>query len=277
MGSGKLCEQVGRELIGRKVGVGKDERRCEGDFAPKQEHPDSAADSNKKEEKEEKEELMAVDMTGAPENKDDTPQSAQAVGSERFNVQAMSGIYNHGAYGQIEVSIAPRSAPFQDKAARLNDTEIINRKSEQRHMSPGIASPSVIHVAFKGKRTFKTTILLHSAGPTATDLQTVDRTFFTMEKLWAHGSLTSDAVPGLPEGHGKEGDHNYPFKQAPIWESQQILASGACFEHKSDKKKRLGMVLANTESFEAAMRKGDAKDRPLEDWQMKMVWFDRVE
>lgn len=274
MGGNKLAEQVGRELIGKKIGVVKDERRCEGKFAPKKE--DSASDLELTgKNREGAVEVAAPSITAAPQRTSDIREGSWSAMPEHFDAQSMCGMYTHGAYGQIEVSVAPSSASLRSKDATLHDARII--RSDQNYEPSGCDSDFVMHAVLQGVRTWKTSILLHPPPHAAKSVQTDDRTFLTLEKLWQHGSLTHDYVPRLPAGHGKVDDAKCPFKQEALLQTMQTIPCGACFEHLSNGKKRLGMVLANTEFTEATTREEDVKDLPLEDWQMKMVWFDKIE
>jgi len=275
-GGGKLSEKIGRELIGKKIGIGKDERRCEGDFAPRQDGLKVDTDAVRGGDRGDLAEPTAISITAAPESAPEPQQASSTALSEHFDVQAASGLYWHGAYGQVQVSIASPSASTKSRSPTLDDVRILRKTPESKSEPSDKVSDLAIHVAFQGPRTFKTTILLHPPPPAVSSVHTAKHTFLTLEKLWAHGSLTSDLIPDLPKGHGKADDAKYPFKQVALWESIQILPSGACFERTEDGEKILGMILANTESMEAATRSGGEKDMPLEDWQMKMVWFDRV-
>jgi len=276
MEGNKLAEQVGRELIGRKIGIGKDERRREGNFAPKQEGSVSNMSSTNKN-KEDTAEATATSIIGAPERASDVRQMSRSAIPEHFDAQSMCGMYSHGAYGQLEVNAAPISASLSSKDATLLDARIIRETSDQEQEVSGNVSDFVMHATFQGARTWKTSVLLHPPPLVAESVQTDKHKFLTLEKLWARGSLTYDSIPDLPKGHGREDDEIYPFKQEALLQSLHIIPCGACLEHISNGKKRLGMILANTESTEAAMRQGDTKNMPLEDWQMKMVWFDKVE
>ena len=273
LNANKLAEQVGRELIGGKLGISKDERRCEGDFAPKKQNLE-------KEDEKKPDEITVSDITGLAEKQDIPPATSTKALPEHFNLQLAVGSYHNGAHGKIVVTEASSAAIGFDKPT-LEGVDIVGRNAKLGNKEKSEGAPSVnaqwaLSAALQGARTLPSALVLHPPPVAATEAHTSKHVFLNLEKFFAGGTLTPDCVPNLPKGLGKEDDAKYPFRNVPVWRSTGIQPCAACFEYDGlGKVARLGMLLGNWESMEAGMKKGDMKDLPLEEFESLMTGFDR--
>ena len=132
----------------------------------------------------------------------------------------------------------------------------------------------VLRASFQGDRCFHDTLLLHYQPVADAALQKRGANFWTLEMVRAHGTLATDEVPGLAQGHGYPDDSNYPFRPEGIWESAEALPCGACFKIDTTTGKiSMGLILGSTESIEAATQSDAERKRPLKDYEAKMMWF----
>ncbi|KAJ9663712.1 hypothetical protein H2198_000724 [Neophaeococcomyces mojaviensis] len=277
--SNKLAEQIGRELLGRKIGISKDERRCQGEYASKKDESKAVNIVDAKND-EPAVQVSSVDIPTEPIVPIRNAPVEAAGLPDSFDPKAVVGMYKHEAYGEYKVSIVSSSASLSAENPSLDGNRIVRKISSSAETKDTKVAGLVLQADPQGGRSFQHTIILHSPPVAARSAQTFEHTFLSLEKLWAHGSLRDDPVPGLPQGHGKDDDPKYPFKQEALWGADYgtNMSCGACFERNDEgKTKRLGLVLGNTPSMEAAMRTGDDKDLPLEDFRDKMIWFEKIE
>lgn len=269
-GANKLAEQIGRELIGRKLGISQDERRCEGSFAPKK--PDAVEKAVSDEGKE----AIPPSMTAQPEKYIEVSTSTKAL-PDNFDQQDIVGMYEHPGYGKLEVSSAPSASLAMDKPT-YNDIRITrNNQMLGPQADNATKSDWALCAVPQGKRAWPAIILLHPPPAASSKAHTERRTFLNLENFFSHGSVIVDPVSYLPPGHGRRDDPKYPFQVEGIYDTTTMTACGACVEYDSGGKvARLGMVLSNFEVMEAAMKTGDDKNLPLDGYESKMIWFDRL-
>lgn len=267
----KIAYLVGREIIGRKLGMTRGERKGERATTTAVAEQDPRQTDGPIEEKD----LESVSGTYPP----------------GFNETIVPGIYEHKAYGRIQISLAP-SASLGTINPTINGVRFVRNSSEpirteiiDKHKHSG---PATYHITFLGRRSFLPSFLLHPPLPntdkpstsisTSTPTSIQPATFFTLEWLWPHGDLQSDPLPNLPKGHGTTDDSKHPFRQESLYESTGFMACAGCFEMVQDGQvARLGLVLGRTEASQFRARKGRDRERPVDGWRGKMVWFERVE
>lgn len=280
--SNKIAEQIGREIIGRKIGKPTDERRCQGTFAPEKKKP-ASEDAVPSKEETPSVQVLTMDIPSEPAVKQEGLDVSETDGlPSSFDPKTVLGMYQHAVYGKYNVSVADSLASIHNEKPSLDGVRIVRKSSSPTSSTKSNPKTSniVLQAEPQGRRRLHHTMLLHPPSAAAKSAQTAEHVFLTIERLWVHGSLMIDPFPGLPLGYGREDDPKYPFKQEPLWEGGAISANvncGSCFvfdEHGAVRK--LGMVLANTPTAEAAMRKGAERELPLENFERKMVWFDKL-
>lgn len=262
----KIAYLVGREIIGRKLGISRDERKGEREQAATtvvaEKDPRETDESTQEEE----------------------PESIGGIYPNEFDEETVPGTYENKAYGNLEVSLAP-SASLGTKNPTINGVRFVRNSSKSSGTEAVYKDkhrdPATYHITFLGRRSFLPSFVLHPPLPNTDIPSTQPSTFFTLEWLWPHGTLQSDPVPNLPKGHGTLDDPEYPFKQESVYESTGFMAFGGSFEVVQDgngdgQVTRVGLVLGRTEGSEFRARKGREWGRPVEGWRRKMVWFERI-
>lgn len=250
--SNSVGEAITKELIGRRLGVSKEQRRRHVEKQEKQEKQLGISDENL-------ERLNHI----STQNSDH--------GATLFQIE---GNYFNPAYHTVSLVRAAASACRGVNNPHLDGVKIIR---DEEKVSGSVRCPLLITPL--GKHGVQYRILLHQS----TKQLYANKILYALETLASHGDLSYDPAPGLPKGYGHEGDLKYPGKPEPVWESIGIKDRAAVVEIvKGDNEHELlvaamGLRISRVDGdMDNAEKSGTDKAKLYKGWQDDMIWFYKV-
>lgn len=269
MSSHRIGEKLCLELMGRKLGMGVEERA---EFAKSLTvFPPSAKESTDSKVKSDDMEQKNV--------KDSSPERYQSDADWADFVNKVAGTYSNPAYGSYQLGSYDSS---QDLDKIIYDAKF--PLPDQAKRDSNRAKARALSLIPIGHRTWNNRLFLRSRSDTFTassnsgSNEDAGSGFFDLEYLSVHGmsqTLAQADEDGKKKANGTSSD-------STVWQSEHWSPYGAFVKHapRSDAQNHAGST-SRGDSWSIGVRLGNSNllidGNTEKDWETKMVWFDKVE